>query len=131
MIRQGLVTYLNLQLIDSSVNGKVYYQRTPPDKVMPWILVTSSGGTRTNLSEKYQNIDDTIYLHVDTPNLFTGKTIADKLVSLLDNYRGDMSPATDVYLQCNTPQEQDGPNGSFRFTIQMRAQYKIVRTGFV
>ena len=127
MIRKGLVTFLNTQSIDASINGKFYYHAAPSGALMPWGELTSSGGVRNNMTFKFKDIDDTLYLNIDSPNLFIAKDIADKIVNLLDNFHGDMLPAEDVVLSCMTPKELAGPNGSYRLVIQIRAQYKAIR----
>jgi hypothetical protein len=126
VIEQALTVYLNtVPTITACMGGmKVYPHRAPSGVKMPWCVITNSGGARRRESTFVTEPRDTLTLYVETMDYVSGLTIADTIRAALENYRGDMPPERDIFIECGTIRDLDGFGGSYKFVIPVYARYR-------
>jgi hypothetical protein len=123
-IEQAVVDYLNEQTIYPELFDKVYYHRVPTGIEMPWVIVTNSGGMRSKMTVAYTGIEDTLTIYVDSNQQFQGRTLAEKVLKLLENYRGRMGDVYDLYIRAGTIRDLDTFTNAYRYLLTFYVQYK-------
>ena len=123
MIEQAITNYISASPVGTNVNGKVYFFRAPKDVTMPWIVIGSAKGEEFNAAEKHE-ADVELYVYVDDLMLVQGRTTAQAVHDLLQDFRGDMDPEKDLWITCGQVQTLDGPVGGFRFIVPVRITYR-------
>lgn len=134
MIEQAIVRYLNADapLVALLGGTKIYYGRGPlvgsppmPPK-MPYVVVKNSGGMRERVTQMYTDINDTLTIYVEAGDgqQFLGRDIAERILVVLENYRGDMAPELDLHIRCGSIRDLDGYQNSYRFIVTAYVLYK-------
>jgi hypothetical protein len=126
MIEQAVVVWLNsVAAVTTALGGaKVYYHRAPTNMKMPWVVITNSGGSRDRITQAFTEARDTLTIYVEAENAISGRVIAEKVRQALENYRGDMAPMHDVFIECDSIRDLDGFNTSFRYIIAAYVRYR-------
>lgn len=124
MIEQSILNYLiALPAIQALVGNKVYYHRAAEDAKMPYVIISTIGGVRPWITQVVKEGDYSIRVFVDDTKQFRGRSIADAVVDALEDFRGDMLPAKDVFITCEAITDLDGANGAFRYAITFRVRF--------
>lgn len=124
MIEQAITNYISSSPVATNVDGKVYWFRAPKDVTMPWIVVGSAKGPEFEAASK-QEADVEIMIYVDDMALVQGRTTAQAVHNLLQNFRGEMAPESDLWITCGQVVTLDGPTGGYRFVVPVRIQYRF------
>lgn len=128
MIEQSIISYLvSLPAIQTLVGNKVYYHRAASDAKMPYVVISTIGGTRPWITQVVKEGDYSIRVFVDDDKQFRGREIADAVITALEDFRGDMLPARDVFITCEAITDLDGANGAFRYAITFRVRFIAVQ----
>ena len=131
MIEKSVMQYLlSLPDLRAMVNGRIYYRQAPttPDVKMPYIVVSNAGGMRNKRTQvgPQSSADDTLGIYVETTDQFQAKTIADRIVGALENYRGRIGDEYNAHFRCGTPRDLAGFQGNFRNLVQVYVEYWFV-----
>jgi len=124
MIEQSILNYLlGLPAIQALVGNKVYYHRAADDVKMPYVVVSTIGGVRPWITQVVKEGDYDIRVFVDDTKQFRGRSIAEAVVTALEDFRGDMLPAKDVFITCEPITDLAGANGAYRYAITFRVRF--------
>jgi hypothetical protein len=105
-------------------SAKVYYRRAAEETKMPFVVVVNSGGMRERITQIYTDMQDTLTIYVEDSKQFRGRDIAEAVLRALENYRGDMSPESDLHIRCGSIRDLDGFQSTFRYIITAYVRYK-------
>jgi hypothetical protein len=125
MIEKSVIEYLlAIPDIKTMFKGQIYYRASPPTAKLPWCVVSNAGGgrnkiTQTGLSEAF----DTLLIYVDTADQFVGRSMAERLMQALENYRGKMGTERDLIVTCESIRDLNGWQGNFRYILPVHIKY--------
>lgn len=131
MIEQDVYAYFKQSTTLSGLLGgteKVFLVQVPQtydDSKMPWVIVEKTSGSRTKISQTL--MEEVAYLRVSVDagpaQMFAGFTLIDECKRLLENYRGEMNGATDVYSVTSAVRDWAGFGGSYRYQFDATVRY--------
>ena len=127
MIEKSVLTYLlSIPAVNTITGGKIFYRRAPKTAVLPWVLITNSGGMRKRMTLATTGrmiAEDTLTIYVESADQFKGRDIAERILVALENYRGDMGDEQDLWVRMGSIRDLDGWNGTFRFLLTCYVEY--------
>ncbi|MFA5154664.1 MAG: hypothetical protein WC554_19115 [Clostridia bacterium] len=105
--------------------SSIYYIQAPEGVVMPWIVVEVPSGIRSKLT--YSKMQGRSWLRVTCDvgpsEIDTGATTINQIVSLTENYRGDLGNTKDVHMSCSEPRSWPGTGGAYRYQVDIEIIY--------
>jgi hypothetical protein len=111
--------------VDSLSIKNIYDVQAPEDADLPWIIIAVSSGIRRKLT--YGKMQGRSWLRVTCdvgPDLkSTGQTTIYQIVSLTENYRGDLGNTKDVHMSCSEPRSWPGTGGAYRYQVDIEIIY--------
>ena len=124
MILKDYYDYL-ISSVSTINNGSIYYIQAPEGAVMPWIVVEVPSGIRRKLT--YSKMQGRSWLRVTCdvgPNeINTGANAINEIVSLTENYRGNLGDTKDVHMSCSEPRSWPGTGGAYRYQVDIEIIY--------
>jgi hypothetical protein len=127
MIEKSIMDYLLANVpIKTKLASKIYYSGVPVGAKLPYVMIRNAGGMRKLMTQAGSDtiVDDTISIYVDSTSQFEAKDIADMIVALLDNYRGNIGLETDAFLRCGSPRDLNGFQGTYRNMVTVYCNYR-------
>lgn len=131
ILEEALLKYfrLNAELV-ALVGSKeqIDIGQIAPTEKMPWIAIEVSPGTRTKIAHAKMEQRSTIRITVNggPQHKVKCKSIAEKALRLLENYRGGLYDIDDVYITCNAINGISGLGNSVRY--QFLANIRFTET---
>ncbi len=109
----------------SNVSLPVYWQRASEEGIMPYLrVVLLPGGSQKPLIwRQREEFDQSLDLILSTPDEVAGLLFMQDLSKALSNFRGDMTPAEDVFIRCRPIYCLDGSTTKFNFYLPLRVKY--------
>ena len=130
MIEQDVFVYFKGDATLASLigdNTKIYLITAPTegDPKMPWVVVEQTGGTRKKISQKKMEETALVRVTVDAgpDQLFTGRSIIEQCKNLLENYRGLLDQANDVYAETGAIRGWAGFGNAYRYQFDSTVRF--------
>jgi hypothetical protein len=130
MIEQDVYVYFKQDATLSGYlggNEKIYLTAVPTDgpQKMPWVVVEKTGGTRRKISQSKTEEMALVRITVDAgpDQIFMGATIAEHCLKLLENYRGQLDQASDVYIESGAIRSWAGFGNAYRYQFDTNIRF--------
>lgn len=128
MIEKDIMQYLQTKTdIITPLGGanKICNIQAPVGAQMMWIIIEASGGQRRRISatrgEEHNNVR--IGLDAGPSQWRDGRAIMEKVKAHLENLRGTLGDADDLYIECNAVSGYPGLNGAYRYHLTARCRF--------
>ena len=125
MILQDYYNYISVQPTVTAYIPNIYDVQAPEDADLPWIIIAVSSGIRRKLT--YGKMQGRSWLRVTCdvgPNdRVKGANAINEVVSLTENYRGDLGNTKDVHMSCSEPRSWPGTGGAYRYQVDIEIIY--------
>lgn len=127
MLDAALLNFLkNSSDIKSVISNDRIFLGVAPDNVQPpFVTVSIMDGQRTRITPKLMSVSVPVKISivVNNKDLVRGRNIAEKFLSVLENYRGTLYPIKDVFISANSIAFIDVTNGMRIYGLRIRVEY--------
>lgn len=125
MIEKSVIEYLlSIPDVKTLFKGQIYYRSAATSAKLPWGIVSNAGGGRKRITQAGRSeAFDTLLLYVDTADQFAGRSMAERLLQALENYRGNMGTEKDLVVTCESIRDLNGWQGNYRFILPVHIRY--------
>lgn len=120
MIEEAVLRYLrsDTELVSLlGTSAQIDVGQVAQTEKMPWLIINVSVGTRDKISQTKTEQRSTlrITVHGGPQHKVKAKSIAEKALRLLENYRGAMYSLDDVHITCNAINGNSGFGNSIQY----------------
>jgi hypothetical protein len=96
---------------------------------MPYMVVENSEGPReiiaANTTEETANLRITV--DCGPTQMYKGSNLIEAALRAMENYRGNMGNAKDVWCECSSIRGWSGTSGAFRFQFTAKIEHIMTR----
>lgn len=105
--------------------NKIYLAQAPNTAVMPWLIIDILPGIRDKIAQDLTEQISTVRVTVEVgpDQKVKGRTIAEKALRALDNYRGAIYTTNDVHITCGSIGLTMGLNYTHRYSFNARVRF--------
>ena len=112
----------------ATISG-IYEIQAPTGALMPYMIVENSEGPReiiaANTTEEIANLRITV--DCGPTQKYKGANIAEAALNALENYRGTIGNAKDVWCECSSIRGWAGSGGATRFQFNAKIEHTMAR----
>lgn len=128
MIEKEIMQYLQtITALTSKLGGvgKIFAIQATAEAKTPWLVVEASGGTRERISaHKLEEVAQVrISVEAGKDQMATGRTAIEYAKSAVENLRGTLGTATDIYITCSAISCFAGLSGIYRYTFSCSCKF--------
>jgi hypothetical protein len=108
----------------ATISG-IFVIQAPTGALMPYMVVENSEGPReiiaANTTEETANLRITV--DVGPTQMFKGSNLAEAALRALENYRGNMGNAKDIWCSCSSIRGWAGSGGATRYQFNAKVEH--------
>jgi hypothetical protein len=112
----------------ATISG-IFVIQAPTGALMPYMVVENSEGPReiiaANTTEETANLRVTV--DCGPTQMYKGSNLAEAALKALENYRGTIGTATDVWCSCSSIRGWAGSGGANRFQFNAKIEHTMTR----
>jgi hypothetical protein len=130
MIEQDVYVYFKQDATLSGYlggNEKIYLISAPTEDSikLPWVVIEQTSGFRTKISQTKMEEIGYLRISVDAgpDEVFGGRDIIERCKKLLENYRGNLDQAKDVYSTTSAIRGWAGLGNSYRYQFDATVRF--------
>jgi hypothetical protein len=111
----------------ATISG-IFVIQAPTGALMPYMVVENSEGPREiialNTTEETANLRVTV--DCGPTQMYKGSNLAEAALRALENYRGNMGTAKDVWCTCSSIRGWAGSGGTTRYQFNVKVEHTMV-----
>lgn len=126
MIEADLVQYLRTVPALDAIKAKIFPLQAPKGTPMPYVVVENTGGSRKQMGSKTEEIAlFRISVDCGAAQFTAGRNYIEECLKAVENYRGGMLSALDLYISCSSVRGWAGIGDTYRYMFDGEARFMV------